>query len=893
MMSRVADWTLLRPGSIYRPTELDVADDNQTQDMLPVSPSTPWPAGDTPSEAGRGTPLVDALGPYRILRLLGEGGMGVVYLAEQDRPRRRVALKVLKPGAATTGHLRRFEHEADVLGRLQHPNIAQVFAAGTAELGHGVQPYFAMEYIDGQPLTSYAQERRLGNRERLAIMVEVCRAVQHAHAKGVIHRDLKPGNILVDASGQPKVLDFGVARLTDVDIHATTLGTGVGQLVGTIPYMSPEQAAAEPDALDTRSDIYTLGVLCYELLTGRLPHTLHGKSPLEAARTIREDDPVALGSVNRAFRGDLETIIATALDKDPGRRYPSAAALADDIERYLTNQPIVARRAGALYRMRKFVQRNKAPVVAVVAVILALIGGSWLWAALVVEKVRADAAERDRARQDIEYELQAAELALQRGQWHKAADSFDRAIESGHGDAVGLVLKKARALLAAGALSDSRREIDALKARGDLGEREGTVLLLDGDTLLATDRRSALERINSARAIGLSRADDHYAQALLASTSPEAAEWLQRSLDEEANNPRAQSMLAGTLLLLGRFRECRARLSIAKARFPDDASPLYYLAMLEELDGNSAAAQEVLARMRNRCSEREVAQVREVLPGLAALRSAANLRADQFGEQAGKSSFLLLPRLLELWGAANVEASQPAAARQPPAPPIVQTAYGHVLAALNVSLKGGDEQEAIKELTEAVKIHPEGTLYYLLAITHFNIAAEGAKLAPESFVEAEKAATRAIEGPSLLPIRRGAIFLAATCQGLLGSTRQAKPDLEMRKNAVANIHALMGLGPIRPLEFEIATKIANMAGDVDLTRTLLAAWEPIEPTNASVVKIRYDVELKSKNFGRAVEASADGMRLFPKDPAWRERHTQALEGLRQQLKAVEALPVPK
>ena len=325
------------------------------------------------------------IGRYKVVRVLGEGGMGSVFLAEQDKPTRLVALKVIRPGVASANLLRRFEHEAQVLGRLQHPGIAQIYEAGTADTGEGAQPYFVMEYVRGRSLMEYAQASQLSTRQRLELLVKICDAVQHAHQKGIIHRDLKPGNILVTEEGQPKILDFGVARATDADIQATTIQTDVGQLVGTIPYMSPEQAGGDVTELDTRSDVYALGVLGYELLAGRLPYELKNKMIHEAVRVIREDDPTPLSSIDRVFRGDVETIITKALQKDRERRYQSAIELRDDISRYLKNLPILARRPSAVYHLQVFVRRNKAAVVAGVAIALLVVlfvaGG--LWAAVV------------------------------------------------------------------------------------------------------------------------------------------------------------------------------------------------------------------------------------------------------------------------------------------------------------------------------------------------------------------------------------------------------------------------------------------------------------------------------------------------------------------------------
>jgi tetratricopeptide (TPR) repeat protein/predicted Ser/Thr protein kinase len=314
------------------------------------------------------------IGRYRILEQLGQGGMGVVYLAEQENPRRKVALKVLHAGIISPLRARRFEREAEILGRLHHPGIAQVFEAGAAVTESGAQPFLAMELVEGRTLTDHADALGLGTRARIELLVRVCHAVHHAHDRGVVHRDLKPANILVDEGGQPKVLDFGIAHATAEDLRARTLVTGLGEVLGTLPYMSPEQLAGTGEA-DARSDVYALGVIGYELLSGRLPIDLRGKSLPEAAQMIREDEPPLLGSLARGLRGDLETIFAKALEKERDRRYASALALAADLERWLREQPIEARPPSTMYQLSKFARRNRVLVGGVVAVFLTLVLG--------------------------------------------------------------------------------------------------------------------------------------------------------------------------------------------------------------------------------------------------------------------------------------------------------------------------------------------------------------------------------------------------------------------------------------------------------------------------------------------------------------------------------------
>ena len=314
--------------------------------------------------------------------------MGVVYEAEQEQPRRSVALKVIRTAFATPELLRRFELESEALARLHHPGIAQVYEAGTANTGFGPQPFFAMELISrGQPLTTYANSRQLNVRQRLELMAGVCDAVHHAHQRGIIHRDLKPGNILVDESGQPKILDFGVARITDGDAQATR-HTDSGQVIGTLGYMSPEQALADPHELDTRSDVYSLGVILYELLAGQLPYEISGRPFHEALQAIRVQDPASLSSINRIYRGDIETIVGKALEKEKTRRYPSASGLASDIRRYLNNEPVTARPPSASYQLQKFARRHKAFVAGLAAVFAVLILG------IVVSTLQAQRARR-------------------------------------------------------------------------------------------------------------------------------------------------------------------------------------------------------------------------------------------------------------------------------------------------------------------------------------------------------------------------------------------------------------------------------------------------------------------------------------------------------------------
>ncbi|MBY0523885.1 MAG: serine/threonine protein kinase [Gemmataceae bacterium] len=369
------------------------------------------PNGAVVSVSFEDPPLPSSIGRYRLIRLLGEGGMGTVYEAEQDSPCRTVALKVLRSGLASPGLLKRFRHEAQILGRLHHPCIAQVYEAGLAE----GQPFVAMEFVRGLPLYEYVRFHAQTLPARLELLARVCDAVQHAHDQGIIHRDLKPANVLVDENGQPKVLDFGVARATDALLTGAGL-TQTGQLLGTPNYMSPEQVMADPAAIDHRADLYALGVILFELSANRLPYQLENQPLTEAARRILEEDPPRLGSLNPELRGDVETIVAKAMEKDPARRYASSADLAADLRRWLTHQPILARAPSALYHLRKFTRRNRAVAGGVLAtgvvLVLALVGTILFAVAEARQRQQAEENARVANKEKREAEYQAYRACL-------------------------------------------------------------------------------------------------------------------------------------------------------------------------------------------------------------------------------------------------------------------------------------------------------------------------------------------------------------------------------------------------------------------------------------------------------------------------------------------------
>ncbi len=388
----------------------------------------------SPADRGEGEEAPYFIGPYRLVKLLGEGGMGQVWLAEQTVPvKRRVALKLIKGGRFDESVIQRFEAERQSLAIMDHPAIAKVFDAGTTPDG---QPFFVMEFVPGSPITNYCDEKRLNTRERLELFIKVCDGVHHAHQKAIIHRDLKPGNIMVteiDGKAAPHIIDFGIAKATEKQVESGTLVTQVGMLVGTPGYMAPEQTDSSQD-IDTRADVYALGVILYEILTGSLPFDLKQwqKQPLhEVLRQIREDDPprpstklaietrTAVQSAGArqaeprqlvsALRGDLDWITMRALEKDRARRYDSPTALAADITRYLTDEPVLASPPSVSYRTGKFVKRHRAAVFAAATVLVMLIA---LAVSMTVEAVRI-ARERDRANREAAEAKNVSDFLIQ------------------------------------------------------------------------------------------------------------------------------------------------------------------------------------------------------------------------------------------------------------------------------------------------------------------------------------------------------------------------------------------------------------------------------------------------------------------------------------------------
>ncbi|MEM1450841.1 MAG: serine/threonine-protein kinase [Planctomycetota bacterium] len=491
-------------------------DDTDTSDRFLETPATALFEVPAPEPGAR-------LGRYKLRSVIGEGGMGRVYEATQERPHRTVALKVLRPGFLAPDAERRFQWEVEALGRLNHPAIAQVHDAGVeAEEGGHALSWFAMERIDGRPLLDAADALRLDRHARLELFLRVAEGVAHAHQRGVIHRDLKPDNILVDDDGAPHLLDFGIARAADPLASSVTTA---GEIVGTLAYMSPEQVLGEPDRVDARTDVYALGVLLYRLLTGVPPLELDGLSLPKAAMRLSQEDPRPAGDVDRSLRGDLETVLRTALARDAERRYATVDALAADVRRILANEPIAARPPSTWYQVSKFARRNRALVATASLAVLALVGAV---IGTGVGLVRAESAreravvDRDRAREANRFleqilasaspdalgaDVRVVDLLESAAAELDRPDGFEAAVRAGLHLTLGETYRRlglpdeaeTQLMLAIGIFEacDGEYAETTLEAYGALGEVAAT----HGDVDIV---REALERVRT----GLARSDD-------------------------------------------------------------------------------------------------------------------------------------------------------------------------------------------------------------------------------------------------------------------------------------------------------------------------------------------------------------------------------------------------
>jgi tetratricopeptide (TPR) repeat protein len=845
------------------------------------------------SASGAGTGR--RLGAYELLEEIGHGGMGVVYKARQAGLGRVVALKLIRAGEhAGAAELVRFQAEAEAIARLSHPNIVQVYEVGEQD----GQPFFSLELVEGGSLDQKLAGKPWPARPAAQLIETLAGAVQHAHERGVVHRDLKPANVLLASSRRasslacpaeegkqgclpyeavPKITDFGLAKLLEGGPGLTPTEA----ILGTPSYMAPEQARGRTKEVGPAADCYALGAILYECLTGRPP--FQAESSLDALQQVLSEEPVSPRRLVAGLPRDLEVICLKCLEKDAKKRYGSAAALADDLQRFLASQPIRARPPGALYRFGKFAGRHKAAVAGVASVFLALVvgivGTSVGLARARQEAERARRAEGEARQLLAESFVRTGELAMRRGDWRTALDNFAQALDAGHPDSARLRLLEVRAWCALHELPRAIRQLEALARRDDLGELEGSVLLWRADIALgkSLEEDRALELVRRALRKGLSPAEEAYARGLLAETSSEAVEQIRLAVQRDPFHPRANAMLVLLLLALGKLSEAREQVTVAERLFPEDPTFRVWRAQVCALEGNMPGARAALKRAR--LGPRQMAAARALMAlfhqahGLGPLLGDPNLDLlVQLRIVSAVTRALLAVRALDKAGKGD------AAALLLPLPPVLLRTLRSLAPLLppRSLLFGGSPDQLVTALQRAVRVNPHGVLYLAL----------GLKLAERGrWTEADQAFAAATTTPSLIPVEQAARFGAAgTAWALAG--KGAKPNDPRRARAVQRTRALLARGDLKPGQAELLSRWTLLAGELDLAREISVEWERRAPEDLAPVQRRLAVEMAAGEYGPAIKIANRILLSRPRDAEAHKQRALAIAGLRKQVEAL-------
>ncbi|MCA8969331.1 MAG: serine/threonine protein kinase [Planctomycetes bacterium] len=807
-----------------------------------------------------------SIGPYRVLERIGTGGMGEVYRAERQEPRQTVAIKLIKPGMATRDVLARFDLERRALAAMHHDGIAKIFDAGTTE---DASPYFVMEFVDGIPITQFFDENELSISERIRLLQQVCIAVQHAHQKGVIHRDLKPSNILVaktDENTCVKVLDFGLAKATAHDFLGVSMQTEVDRVLGTLEYMSPEQAAAADEVLDLRADVYSIGVVLYEVLTGTLPFSpghLRKLGPQRALLEIQQKDPprpsVRLEALDvqassiaaarrstrdrllREVRGDLDWITMMALAKEPERRYSSAVALAEDLQRHLDFEPVHARPPSKSYRVRKFARRNRFLLSAASALVAALcVGLIGTWLGFREAKENAFEAQRQRtiAEENLATaEMRAAGLAVRRGAWGDALDAYRRAETLGYSKLDDIQFGRIEAWEGMLDQKRARRAVDDALTSPSTPLR--AKLLLTRAVLTPVTQRLDprwREDIEAALAVDtgerLSLAEVEVAQSLLSRTLADSIQHLRAALRADAYCRRAHLMLPPLLIVTGSLEDASLSLARQRAIYADDPLGTLLEAFLEYANGDNTRGNRALSNLEGVIDE---ASINFVRIGLRLLATARN-RVDRFGRlptpSALQTSAFMAQLLADIMRVmpslqrgqarrSKADAQAEAFSLTACLHPILAEQWSRLVPAFVAWNLGAGSDELLEKLDRSIEIHRDGFLLF----------ARAALRADTDPAEAENDFYEAARASSLIPVPVSALFGAIDIEHNQLEAQTTK-DRGLTARLRENLERYLAVGDLNAEECRAGYLYARHHEHRDLAERFLARWRVQDPGGA-------------------------------------------------------------
>lgn len=814
---------------------------------------------------------------YEILGELGRGGMGVVYKARHVNLNRIVALKMILGG----GHLdpqqiARFRSEAEAVARFQHGNIIQIFEISEFEGA----PFCALEYVEGGTLEHRLKGTPLPGREAAQIAGVLANALQMAHQQNIVHRDLKPANVLLGGSPEtplmqctPKLSDFGLVKRLDNESGQTHQGA----IVGTPSYMSPEQAMGQSD-VGPLADVYGLGAILYQLLTGKPP--FRAANVMETLEQVRSKDPVPPREFQSGLDRDVETICLKCLEKDPAKRYVSAGELAQDLSRYLHNQPIVARRASWLEKAVKFSKRN--PLLVGFSTVVTIL----LTITLFQMNAKIDAQEKQIQKdQEIAQTLQLkrleeANVHRRSGNPDAALQIYKDALKTGRVNVVEVKYKMALVYVALGQKAKVQQITEELLKRPDIGNYKGRVMLLKADTLLDKSKpEEAFALMRESLKLYLPDAQKHYAQALLAPTTPEAIRHFKLAVEKDHLDYSARAFLATSLMLTGRLEEAYEVTLQSETLFKNDPGFKVLLAMLLTMQGREIDA-EALLKKANNLKQLSDGNYKAALAALKTVKVLPNFDneiatgrlqsgelwsglASSFGVNwVNNSDNQELAVLLSTKGVLKV-------------PPVVNKS----LVGLTVELAGlmrGKEfsPDAGDRMRRALKKHPEGLLWLMYG---------SLLMTKGEYLEAERALMTAVNTPSMAKIRRTALLGAMRCEFELLTQQPPPPDfILIKKRAYDNFLDMSNPRQLRAHEMNLMSTMAKLLGEINQARAILEKWEKQAPGNLLPIQEQFFLEREQKNYALMLKIAEKAMAQYPQEPVFRQWKMEAEKLLREE-----------